>query len=505
MRFLCTTIALVAAIESTASAAVRLPAVFSDHMVLQQQMPLTVWGWADPGERIEVAFRAQRASTTTGRDGRWQVALSPEPAGGPFELTITGSATPVRLTDVLVGEVWLASGQSNMQWTVARAQDGKAEIARATHPRIRLFSVARVTAIEPRDDVSPTAWTVTSPETISEFSAVGYFFARSLQEARNVPIGIIHSSWGGTPAEAWTSMQTLQQDPALQPLLWQFRRFEAEYPSGKFGFDQRQPIWNDAVAARAGKDSTPPPAMSAPRGAPDDPHRPAALFNAMIAPLTAYAIRGVIWYQGETNAVRSWDYQRLFTAMIQDWRRAWNRGDFPFLFVQLANFRPNPPTSGVTWWSHLREAQRLTLGLPNTAMASAIDIGNPADIHPLNKQEVGRRLALAARAVAYGEPITFAGPLYDGMSLEGKRIRIRFRHTGKGLILDTSKGTGFAIAGSDGRFLPADALVDGETIVVSCQDVIAPVAVRYAWEDDPVTSLRNREGLPASPFRTNTW
>jgi sialate O-acetylesterase len=503
MRSLYMKAVLFAVIESAASAAVRMPAVFSDHMVLQQQMPLTVWGWAEPGEKVEVAFRAQRVSATTEPNGQWRVWLSPEPAGGPFELTITGASSSTRFTDVLVGEVWLASGQSNMQWTVARAQDARVEIARATHPRIRLFSVARVTAAEPRDDVSPASWAVTSPETISEFSAVGYFFARALQASRAVPIGIIHSSWGGTPAEAWTSLQTLQQDPALQPLLWQFRRFEAEYPSGKYGFDQRQPIWNEAVAARKG--STPAPGMSAPRGAPDDPHRPAALFNAMIAPLTQYAIRGVIWYQGETNAVRSWDYQRLFTAMIQDWRRAWNRGDFPFLFVQLANFRPNPPTSGVTWWSHLREAQRLTLGLPNTAMASAIDIGNPNDIHPLNKQEVGRRLALAARDVAYGEAITSAGPLYDGMSLEGKRIRVRFRHTGKGLVLDTSKGTGFTIAGPDGRFLAADAVVDGNTIVVSCQDVPAPVAVRYAWEDDPITTLRNREGLPASPFRTNTW
>ena len=225
----------------------------------------------------------------------------------------------------------------------------------------------------------------------------------------------------------------------------------------------------------------------------------------MIAPLTKFALRGAIRYQGETNALRSWDYQRLFTAMIEDWRRAWNRGDLPFLFVQLANFRPNPPTPGVTWWSHVREAQRLTLGLPNTAMASAIDIGDPLDIHPLNKQEVGRRLALAARAVAYGESVVHAGPLYDGMTIEGARIRIRFRHTGTGLTLDAAMGTGFVIAGADGQFKRATAVVDGETIVVSSPDVVAPVAVRYAWEDDPVTSLRNKEGLPASPFRTDTW
>ena len=486
-------------------AAVRLPAVFSDHMVLQQQMPLTVWGWAEPGERVEVEFRNQRVPVTADRDGRWSAWLAPETAGGPFELTVRGASTTQRFSDVLVGEVWIASGQSNMQWTVARAKDAAKEMADAKHPQIRLFSVQRVTASKPLEDVSPAAWMVTTPETIREFSAVGYFFARELQATRNVPVGIIHSSWGGTPAEAWTSQRTLEQDPALQPVLWQYRRIEAEYPSGKYGFDERQPLWSEAAAARQAKGEIAPGAPGAPRGAPDDPHRPASLYNAMIAPLTPFAIRGAIWYQGETNALRSWDYQRLFSAMIQDWRQAWNRGDFPFLFVQLANFRPNPPTPGVSWWSHVREAQRLTLGLPNTAMASAIDIGNPNDIHPLDKQEVGHRLALAARAVAYDESMTYAGPLYEGMSLQGDRIRIRFRHTGKGLVLDTSKGSGFTVAGPDGRFVAALAVVEGDTLVVSSRDVVAPVAVRYAWEDDPVTSLRNREGLPASPFRTDTW
>jgi sialate O-acetylesterase len=245
--------------------------------------------------------------------------------------------------------------------------------------------------------------------------------------------------------------------------------------------------------------------MHAPRGGPEDPYRPGTLWNAMIAPLTPFAIRGAIWYQGEANAVRPWDYQRLMTAMIQDWRRAWNRGDFPFLFVQLASFRPNPPNPGATWWTELREAQRLTLGLPNTAMASAIDIGDPATVHPLNKQEVGRRLALAARAVAYGERIEYAGPEYEGMTLDGATIRVRFRHAGGGLVLDAAKGSGLLIAGMDGQFKPATAVVDGETLVVSSPDVAAPVAVRYAWEDDPATTLRNKDGLPASPFRTDTY
>ena len=499
-------------VTATAAAAdVRLPAIFSDHMVLQQQMPLAVWGWAEPGERVEVRLRAQRVSATADREGRWRVALAPETAGGPEELVVAAASATKRFADVLIGEVWVGSGQSNMQWEVRQAQDPEAEIAAANHPRIRLFSVKRVTSLVPKDDVTPMddapTWVAATPASIPRFSAVGYFFSRALQQARDVPIGFIHSSWGGTPAEAWTRREVLAEDPALQPLLWQFRRFEAEYPSGKYAHDRRQPVIAPALRAwnEAHPGEPPVPGVNVPRGAPDDPHRPASLWNAMIAPITPFAIRGVLWYQGESNALRAWDYQRLMTAMIQDWRRAWNRGDLPFLFVQLANFKPNPPDPGASWWAEVREAQRLTLGLPNTGMASAVDIGNPLDIHPLNKQEVGRRLALAARAIAYGEKVVHAGPLYDGMTLEGARVRIRFRHVGGGLVLDTAKGSGFQIAGADGTFKPATVMVDGDTLVVSSPDVPAPTAVRYAWEDDPITTLRNREGLPASPFRTNTF
>jgi sialate O-acetylesterase len=495
-----------------AAADPRLPAIFSDHMVLQQQMPIGVWGTAAPNEPIVVRLRAQRVSTTADKDGMWRVMLAPESAGGPDELVVAGETATRRFSDVLIGEVWIGSGQSNMQWAVRQAQDADKEIAAADHPRIRIFSVKRVTALRPVYDVTPMdnapTWAAVTPQSISEFSAVGYFFSRELQKARgNVPIGFIHSSWGGTPAEAWTRKDVLAEDPALQPLLSQYRRFEAEYPSGRYAHDRRQPVIAPALRAynEAHPTELPVPGVNVPRGAPDDPHRPASLWNAMIAPITPFAIRGVLWYQGETNAVRAWDYQRLMTAMIQDWRRAWNRGDLPFLFVQLANFRPNPPTPGATWWAQVREAQRLTLGLPNTAMASAIDIGNPLDIHPLNKQEVGRRLALAARAVAYGERIVHAGPLYDGMTIEGGRVRVRFQHAGGGLVLDTAKGSSFVVAGVDGTFKPATAVVEGDTVVVSSPEVAAPVAVRYAWEDDPMTSLRNKEGLPASPFRTDTF
>ena len=425
---------------------------------------------------------------------------------------VAGATVTKRFVDVLVGEVWVGSGQSNMQWEVRQAQDADKEIAAADHPRIRLFSVKRVTALEPKDDVTPMdaapTWMVATPASITNFSAVGYFFSRELQRARNVPIGFIHSSWGGTPAEAWTRLDALAggSGAAAAPVRSTGASRRSIRPAATATTGASRPsARRSRPGTRRTRTDPPLPGLNAPRGAPDDPHRPASLWNAMIAPITPFAIRGVLWYQGETNALRAWDYQRLMTAMIQDWRRAWNRGDLPFLFVQLANFRPNPPTPGATWWAQVREAQRLTLGLPNTAMASAIDIGNPLDIHPLNKQEVGRRLALAARAVAYGDRVEYSGPLYDGMTIEGSRIRVRFRHAGAGLALDTAKGSSFVVAGVDGQFKPATAVVDGDTIVVSSPAVAAPVAVRYAWEDDPITSLRNKEGLPASPFRTDTF
>jgi sialate O-acetylesterase len=452
---------------------------------------------------VAASLAGHTVRAVAGAKGAFSITLPALAAGGPHTLTVRGKNT-LTFTDVWAGEVWVGSGQSNMEFPLTRAFSA-AEAATGC-AGLHLFTVPRETAALPRPDVDG-AWSPCTEAGASAFSAVAFHFGQELQAALGVHVGLIHTSWGGTPAEAWTRRDALAEDPALQPLLAQYRRIEGEYPSQRYGYERRLPIWNDALKAwqAANPAATPMPGMPAPRGGPEDPHRPASLWNAMIAPITPFAIRGVLWYQGETNALRAWDYQRLMTAMIQDWRRAWNRGDLPFLFVQLANFRQNPPHPGATWWAEVREAQRLTLGLPNTAMASAIDIGNPLDIHPLNKQEVGRRLALAARAVAYGDRVEYSGPLYDGMTIEGNRIRVRFRHAGAGLALDTAKGSSFVVAGVDGQFKPATAVVDGDTIVVSSPAVAAPVAVRYAWEDDPITSLRNKDGLPASPFRTDTF
>lgn len=462
-------LALVSLAPARLEAAVKLPSIFADHMVLQRDVPITVWGTADPGEAITVKIGDASATGAAGPDGRFAVELRPLPAGGPHTLVVNA----VEVKDVLVGEVWVCSGQSNMEWPVAASKDPEKEIAAADFPRLRHFAVKKAIASEPRADVEG-AWAVASPATAGSFTAVGFFFGRELLKDLDVPIGLVHTSWGGTPAEAWTSRETLAADPALKPLL-----------------DR----WDAAVAADAKKG--------------ESPHRASGLFNAMLAPLTRYAIRGAIWYQGESNASRAFQYRTLFPAMIRDWRRSFSRGDFPFLFVQLANFTPALPDPAESDWAELREAQTMTLALPNTAMAVTIDIGDAKDIHPRNKQEVGRRLALAALAMTYGKKVPFSGPLYQSMAVEGDAIRVRFAHADGGLgARDGGAARGFAIAGPDKKFVWADeAKIDGASVVVRSAKVAQPVAVRYAWANNPEDAnlVNAGSGLPASPFRSDDW
>ncbi len=437
-------------------AEVKLPALFGDHMVMQQGVPLHVWGWAQPDEAVNVEFRGQKVSTTTNQDGGWEAWLNPSDAGGPYKIMLQGSNN-ITLEDIYVGEVWVASGQSNMVWPLGRSRDAEKEIAAANHPQIRYFKVTLATADKPKDDVEGQ-WLVVSPETAGDFSGVGYFFARHLQAEMKVPFGIIQSAWGGTPAEAWTSAETLASDPAL-----------AEF-----------------VTATSDRPQ----------------HNPRVLFNAMIAPLTPYPIQGAIWYQGENNAGKGQGmiYRRLFQSMILDWRRAWDIGAFPFLFVQLANYGK---VSESSTWPELRESQTAALELDKTGMAVTIDIGNSTDIHPINKQDVGLRLALAAQAVAYGnDEVVYSGPLYRQTTREGSMLQLWFDHLGSGL--DTRDGDleGFEIAGQDGMFVPAKARIDGENVLLSSPTVPVPVQARYAWHADPSGNLFNKSGLPASPFRT---
>lgn len=477
-------------------AKVRLPALLSDHMVLQQGAPVRVWGRAEPGEAVTVEFQGQRASSKGDANGRWEVYLKPLEAGGLAEMTIAGQDTIV-LKDVLVGEVWVGSGQSNMQLTVSRSNNAEQEIAQAEFPRMRLFQVKLTVADQPSEDVQGS-WRLCAPESVRDFTAVGYFFAREIHQRRGVPVGLIQSAWGGTPAQSWTSRPALEAEPALKFILEEWEQVLANHPDAQQKYEKRLEEWKAAAAAARAEGRT--PAAQPPRPAgPGHQNTPGGLYNAMIAPLAPYAIRGVIWYQGESNASKThaYAYRRLFRLMIEDWRRAWALGSFPFLFVQLANFQSNE------WWPLLRESQVNALELRQTGMAVAIDIGESKDIHPKNKQEVGRRLALAARAIAYGENLVYSGPIFRQLSKEGDRLRLWFDHVGGGL---EARGggplAGFTVAGKDGNFVAAEARIEGASVVVRSPQVSEPAAVRYGWADDPVTNLINKEGLPASPFRS---
>lgn len=640
-----------------ARAEVRVPALVGDNMVVQQGVRVRVWGTASPGERVTVLMAGSGAEATAGADGRWQARIGPFAAGGPHTMTIAGSNT-ITVRNVLVGEVWVASGQSNMEWPLRQTDGADEEAARANVPEIRMFTVARAASAEPLDDVNGQ-WVVASPESVPHFSAVAYYFARELHRELKVPVGIVHSSWGGTPAEAWTSRGALGANPELARFVEAFdsakanlaaaqREYEVARAAwerkhrlqdlGNRGFEQgwagpsagdgweamKLPqLWEsaglgldgavwfrrevDVPAGWAGKDLTlslgaiddfdvtyvngtqvgatgaeTPGSWTRPRvytvpGAlvksgrnviavrvfdnfggggfggqpvdmwlgpkdasasdrrdlsgewaykvelrvdpriadsatepvappgPDNPNSPTVLYNAMIAPLTPYAIRGAIWYQGESNVGRARQYRTLFPAMIADWRRAWGLGDLPFYFVQLANYLPRREAPSDSAWAELREAQLATLTTPNTGMAVAIDIGEAGDIHPRNKRDVGRRLALWALAKTYGKKIEFSGPLFQSMTVEGSRVRLRFSNAVGLRPAGGGELAGFAIASKDRRFVWARAKIDGDSVVVWSDEVTSPVAVRYAWADNPAATLVNGAGLPASPFRTDDW
>lgn len=481
------------------AADVRLPALLSDGMVIQRGLPVHVWGWAEPGEKVAAAFRGQEASAVADGAGRWEAYFPPADAGGPFEMTVRGGNAIV-LRDVYVGEVWVASGQSNMVWPLSRSNDAEREIAAAEFPHIRYFKVKLTVADERRSDVEGR-WLAVSPETAGEFSGVGYFFARHLHEKLGAPFGVIQSAWGGTPAEAWTSAATLDSDASLAPFLQEWAQVLADYPEAAKAHEKALQRWRQAAAKAKADGRAEPRRPRAPRG-PGHQHTPAGLFNAMIAPLTPYAVRGAIWYQGENNASRGHGerYRGLFQAMIRDWRREWGLGMFPFLFAQLANYGRVPPEST---WPEVREAQAMTLDLAHTAMAVTIDIGNPADIHPRNKQEVGRRLALAARAKVYGESgLAFSGPVFRQAAREGRALRLWFDHAAGGLTARGGALRGFELAAADGKYAAAEARIDGANVLLSSPAVDAPRKARYAWAAAPEGNLFNKAGLPASPFRT---
>jgi sialate O-acetylesterase len=445
--------------------------LFSEHAVLQRGVRLPIWGWTSPGAKVTVALGGQTVQAVAGADGRWEAKLKPFKAGGPHTLQITGPQS-VTVNDILFGDVWLCSGQSNMEMGIG-ACNATNDIATADLPGIRLLTVPRLVSAKPQATMS-CLWLPCSPANVQQgvwggFSAAGFFFGRELHRELGVPIGLIHSSWGGTIAEAWTSLE------GLQPL----------------------PDFHDRLAKL--------PALPA---APDqnNPNISTVLYNGMIAPLLPFAIKGAIWYQGESNAGRAWQYRSLLPAMIKDWRARFGVGNFSFYIVQLAAFQKTNAEPRENDWAELREAQTFTAKtVPSCGLAVAIDIGDANDIHPKNKLEVGRRLALCALANTYQRKVEFSGPCYRSMKKTDHGIRLSFDHVGSGLKAQGDKLTGFAVAGEDRKFVWADATIQGKTILVSSANVANPVAVRYAWDINPVCNLFNQNGLPAVPFRTDDW
>ncbi len=464
-----------------AEAAVKLPAVIGDNMVLQRGQPVPIWGWADKGEDVIVAIAGQSLATKADDQGRWKVVLDKLDVGEPLELTVQGSSGSTRLLkNVLVGEVWVGSGQSNMQMGVNGCNHAQEEIAAANYPKIRLLTVPVKGTQEPQQDFQGQ-WVECSPQTVGGFSAAAYFFGRKLHQDLKVPIGLIHCSWGASACEAWVKRSLLELDPQYKQMLTDWDNRAANYRVQEKAWQKRLEAWKKQAAAAktAGKQPPQPPQH------PEDPtanqFRPANCYNGMLLPLIPYAIRGVIWYQGETNIGRAYQYRQLFPLMIANWRTDWGQGDFPFGFVQIAPFRYGGQNPALC--AELREAQLMTLkAAPNTGMAVTMDIGDVKDIHPKNKQDVGNRLALWALAKVYGQSLVYSGPIYKSMAVEGQKIRLQFDHVGGGLIsADGQPLVDFTIAGADQKFSPAVAEIDGASILVHSDQIAEPVAVRYAW------------------------
>jgi sialate O-acetylesterase len=477
------------------AAEVTLPKILSSHMVVQRDLPVHVWGTAAAGETVSVSFRGETGSTTAGRLGRWSLYLKPGAAGGPFVLTVKGTALAggaeeaITLDDVLVGDVWVASGQSNMEFALSGASTAATDLPKAGIPQIRLLMVDKKPAEFAQDDIETKGWAASTPETAKDFSAVAWFFAREIEEKEHVPVGVIDATWGGTPAEAWTRVAALGEDAGLSSLFAEWgKRTDTEADAALSQKDEQRQR-DEAKAAGKPEPQFPwhPDVLS---------WGPGLLWNGMIAPLTPLGIRGAIWYQGESNAgaERNRLYDRTMRALIEDWRKQWGVGAFPFLFTQIANFRPGDT------WPVLRDQQLKTLGLVNTGMAVTIDIGTPDNIHPPNKAEVGHRLALWARALSYGEDVSYSGPAFRQATPEGNSIRVWFEHHAKGLVAKGGELTGFEVAGADGKFVPATAKIDGNQVVVTSDAVTEPRFVRYGWAANPACNLFNGEGLPASPF-----
>ena len=484
-----------------AHAEVKLPALFSDHLVLQQDTTVPVWGWAAPGEEVTVSIKGQKQSTKADAEGKWKVQLAKLSPGEPTELSVKGT-NEITVHDVLVGEVWLGSGQSNMAMTVSRAQNIEEEQRAANLPDIRMFTVSSGASNEAQQDCKGS-WVVCSPSTVGSFSAALYFFGRDIHQVQKVPMGLINSSVGGTPIESWIDEKTQHADTKLDGFFTVPQRpVKAVDPEvAKAQYEKKLEEWKEAVK-KAKAENTPMPRRPAdPATAGLRKGGVGGLFNGKIAPLIPFALRGALWYQGEANANpdKALYYQYQLPLLVKDWRARWG-SEFPFAWVQLPNF-----SNRGDGWCLVREAMMKTLALPKTGMAITLDVGIPNNIHPTNKQAVGFRLAQWALGTVYGKGVETSGPLYTGNEIHDGQVTVNFSHTAKGLVVKGGQLKEFVIAGEDHAWHPATAEVKGDQVVVSSPEVVKPVAVRYAWKDNPEATLFNSADLPASPFRTDDW
>ncbi len=488
-----------------------LAPLFGDHAVLQRDKTDPVWGTAGAGDPITVSFHGQTARTTAGADGRWMVKIGPFPASAdPADLVVAGKGT-LTLHDVVVGEVWICSGQSNMEFIVNdgggtyQVNNAAAEVAAASYPLIRQIAIERTSAQSPMQAVKNSGWQPALPATVGKFTAVGYFFARDIHLALHVPVGIINSAWGGTPVESWMSDEARNSSPYAASLSDRWAKQRAEWPPERVAaFPATMAAWQKAEAdakEKHTKNFLPWPGFPATESS---PVRPGGLFNGMIAPLQPAAIRGILWYQGEANTGHPEEYAELFGGMIRSWRAGFGQGDVPFYFVQLANFGDENELVDRNW-ARLREAQAQVLSLPETGMAVTADIGDAQNIHPRNKQEVGRRLALVAKAKVYAVLPESSSPAFESATPEGRAIRVRFSHCGTELQSRGGPPESLEVAGADHVFFPAAGAIEVDTLVASSPDVKAPVAVRYAWTNAPKANLYSDTGLPVAPFRSDSW
>ena len=489
---------LAAALAPALSAAVVLHPLFGDHAVIQSGDNVPVWGSADEGEKVTVRFAGQEASAVT-TQGRWEVrfnGLKASPAA--VELVATGKANTAKSTDVLVGEVWLCAGQSNMDFGVngVLAADRDEAVAKSL-PTLRFFNVAKVVSATPLT-TTQGKWQLASGKDVLACTAVGYYFGRSLQQTQPFPVGLIGSKWGGTLAEAWTRDEALKAQPSLASLFTRDQQAVAAYPKQLAEYPAAKAAYDQAVVAAKAAGQPLPKAPQEPADPATNKNRPSRLYNGMIHPLLPVAIRGILWYQGEGNQLRPLQYQTLLPAMIADWRKQWGRGDLPFYIVQIA------PFNGMS--AEIREAQmKISEKVPNAGIVCTLDVGEATDIHPKNKRPVGERLARLARSQVYGETVVSSGPRFAGLSVAGAVATVKLTHADGGLVANGGTLKGFAIAGADQKFVEATAVIKGDTVEVTAAGVTAPVAVRYGWAGFPVTTLANGAGLPAFPFRSDEW